>query len=293
MRDLENAVENLRKAFARAAKELERSMRAATGNVHEAVSQRVQLAKDLGIASNLGLLLETLENQPSQTLLGEWREPVRPKNIKHTKDERRSRVTFTLGEDMFQLDLEVGRPVTVPDGAFYQFAEMTFTRGRAVLFEATLRVGRDRDLGYGNHPARGRVESLNSFLTGEWVTQITECAEGLRHAHEVERIKKKYDPEKARELTQRFGLDQEGDGWRPNAESALLTAEKVPAPKSQLVRRFLSWSYASLGLVLGAGVLIAGVLAGAVALFYVFGLWAVGIVIGFGLLVLGGITGGR
>lgn len=293
MTDLDSAVANLRTAFKQAAAELEGRMQAATGNVHEAVSQRVQLAKDLGIASNLGLLFETLENKPGRTLLREWKEPLRPKNLEVTKDDRRKLIRFTLGEETFQLDLDVGRPGTLPDGEYYQSAEMKLTRDQEVLFESTLDVGRDRDLGYWHHPARGQVLTVRSFRPGEWIADITECAESLRHAQEVERIKKKYDPEKARELTERFGLDQEGDEWRPAGDSALQEQDGVRDRQSSAVRRLLSSSFEALAMILGIGVLIALGLGAAALLFSVFGLWAVGILIGFGLLVVSGFGSGR
>lgn len=202
---IESAVQNLRTTLKEELSDLERNLKAASGDIHAKVAELKSLCKKLQLDQKLLAIYEEVKNYPQWSTREDWlQSKYRLCEIDDPKGAEREKerdISFSLHGHLYKLTYhdEGSRLIF---GDYVHLTQLSLRDGfNNLLIEIRISVDVDQ---FG---VMSKPDDVNAFVPGTWMQDILECYEKFQANKTARNIREKYDQEKVQNLKEKFGIE--------------------------------------------------------------------------------------
>lgn len=204
VRLIEAAIQNLRATLNEQLAQLEEGLKSSSGDIHEKVTERKSLARNLALDQKLTDIWEEVKYYPSWRNLDDW--------LKHRqcaiddpqgdKREKEVDVSFLLNGHRYKFTYRDDGGTTGFDGEYFHHTQLALRDAtNRVLIEINISIDYD-EVGSVLKPF-----DVSAFIVGDWIQDFLTCYERLQATKKERNIRQKYDSENVADLKNRFNIE--------------------------------------------------------------------------------------
>ena len=203
---IEAAVQNLRSTLNEQLADLEKSLKAASEDIHARVAERKSLARKLRLDQKLIEIYEEMKYYPNWSTREDWlQSKYRLCEIDEPKGENRDKerdISFLLNSHAYKLTYHDEGSRIGFGGDYVHYTRLSL-RGSFdnLLIEINISVDVDPPFGLMLKPI-----DISDFVPGTWIQDFLECYEKFQANKKARDISEKYDQQKVQDFKGKFGL---------------------------------------------------------------------------------------
>ncbi len=200
---IKESVQTLRRSLDEELSQLERSLKDQSGDIHQRVSERQQLVRELEIDKKLTEIYEEIKYYPSWSARDDWGK-YRNCEIDDPKEEKKDHekiIRFGLNNKTYVLLYKDEGSSTGFDGDYFHHTHLNLLDAQGnILIGINISVEVD-------YVVELRPFSVDAFKPGDWIKDILECYELFQANKKRKKIEDKYEQGKINELKNNFDLE--------------------------------------------------------------------------------------
>jgi hypothetical protein len=200
---LKNCINKMRDSLDSELSHLEEALKKQSGDIHQRVAERQQMAQELGLDKKLCEIYQEIKPYPSWVGRDDYLKYklFEIDNPTEDKKEHEHHIQFDLSNNHYELVYRDEGSSTGFDGDYFHHTHLKLLDASGITL---IGVNISVDVDY---TIELRPFSIDAFKPGEWIQDILESYELFQAVKKRKDIEEKYDQSKINDLKDNFGLD--------------------------------------------------------------------------------------